>query len=101
MYEADAAKNDAAVEKSAEATQNGQGEDKGAEVGGDDGADGLSHIAAAFGSKIDDGLLSPAEIQGFLLKRKKDPKKALRETDRWVEAMKAQKENKTKVLTVQ
>ncbi|KAF3359158.1 hypothetical protein VdG1_02181 [Verticillium dahliae VDG1] len=101
MYEADAAKNDAAVEKSAEATQNGQAEDKGAEVGGGDGVDGLSHIAAAFGSKIDDGLLSPAEIQGFLLKRKKDPKKALRETDRWVEAMKAQKENKTKVLTVQ
>ncbi|KAG7127529.1 mitochondrial chaperone BCS1-B like protein [Verticillium longisporum] len=101
MYEADAAKNDPAVEKSSEATQNRQAENKGAEVGGDDGVEGLSQIAAGFGNKIDDGLLSPAEIQGFLLKRKKDPKKALRETDRWVEAMKAQKENKTKVLTVQ
>ncbi|KAM0283400.1 hypothetical protein ACHAQH_002523 [Verticillium albo-atrum] len=104
MYEADAAKNDPALEKDAPAettAQNGHAEKKKEAEGDDDDIEDLEHIAAEFGAKIDNGLLSPAEIQGFLLKRKKHPKKALRETDRWVEAMKAQKESKTKVLTVQ
>ncbi|KAK1687851.1 BCS1 N terminal-domain-containing protein [Colletotrichum godetiae] len=61
----------------------------------------LSRIADEFGALIPDGLFSPAEIQGFLLKRKKDPRRALRETAAWVEGMRQQKENKTKVLRVQ
>ncbi|KXH35514.1 hypothetical protein CSIM01_08421 [Colletotrichum simmondsii] len=61
----------------------------------------LGRIADEFGALIPDGLFSPAEIQGFLLKRKKDPRRALRETAAWVEGMRQQKENKTKVLRVQ
>jgi len=61
----------------------------------------LRRIAAEFGALIPDGLFSPAEIQGFLLKRKKDPRRALKETSEWVEGMRLQKENKTKVLKVQ
>ncbi|KAL0943671.1 mitochondrial chaperone BCS1 [Colletotrichum truncatum] len=61
----------------------------------------LARIADEFGALIPNGLFSPAEIQGFLLKRKKDPRRALRETAEWVEGMRVQKENKTKVLKVQ
>ncbi|KAK1982686.1 BCS1 N terminal-domain-containing protein [Colletotrichum cereale] len=61
----------------------------------------LRRIAAEFGALIPDGLFSPAEIQGFLLKRKKDPRRALKETSEWVDGMRLQKENKSKVLKVQ
>ncbi|KAF9881104.1 hypothetical protein CkaCkLH20_01254 [Colletotrichum karsti] len=64
-------------------------------------AEELRRIADEFGTLIPDGLFSPAEIQGFLLKRKKDPRRALRETAEWVEGMRMQKESKTKVLKVQ
>ncbi|GKT40934.1 putative mitochondrial chaperone BCS1-B [Colletotrichum spaethianum] len=64
-------------------------------------AEELRRIAAEFGALIPDGLFSPAEIQGFLLKRKKDPRRALKETAEWVEGMRQQKENRTKVLKVQ
>ncbi|KAK2002695.1 hypothetical protein LX36DRAFT_221586 [Colletotrichum falcatum] len=61
----------------------------------------LRSIATEFGTLIPDGLFSPAEIQGFLLKRKKDPRRALKETSEWVEGMRLQKQNKSKVLKVQ
>ncbi|KUI71293.1 putative mitochondrial chaperone BCS1-B [Cytospora mali] len=61
----------------------------------------LQVVAAEFASKIPEGLFSPAELQGFLLKRKKDPRKALTEADHWVGAMIKQKASKTKVLQVQ
>ncbi|ROT43690.1 hypothetical protein SODALDRAFT_327893 [Sodiomyces alkalinus F11] len=61
----------------------------------------LRSVAEEFGAKIPDGLLSPAEIQGFLLKRKKEPRRALRETDNWVKAMRVQKKSKARVLKVQ
>lgn len=60
----------------------------------------LRVVAADFAAKIPDGF-SPAELQGFLLKRKKDPRRALEEVDNWVEAMMRQKASKTKVLQVQ
>lgn len=49
---------------------------------------GLDEIAKAFSEKIPEGVFSPAEIQGFLLKRKKDPKRALDEIKEWVEGLK-------------
>jgi len=61
----------------------------------------LRRIAAAFAAKIPDSAFSPAEIQGFLLKRKKNPRRALAEVDKWVEAMVAQKASRSKVLQVQ
>jgi mitochondrial chaperone BCS1 len=61
----------------------------------------LSEIAAEFAQKIPDGAFSPAEIQGFLLKRKKLPRKALAEVGHWVEGMLESKASKAKVLQVQ
>ncbi|KAL3422942.1 mitochondrial chaperone BCS1 [Phlyctema vagabunda] len=63
--------------------------------------DELAEIAQKFASCIPDGMCSPAEIQGFLLKRKKDPRKALREVEGWVEGMREQREMKTKLVRVQ
>lgn len=60
----------------------------------------LRVVAADFAAKIPDGF-SPAELQGFLLKRKKDPRRALAEVGHWVDAMTKQKASKTKVLQVQ
>ncbi|KAI1468933.1 BCS1 N terminal-domain-containing protein [Daldinia caldariorum] len=61
----------------------------------------LPAVAAAFGEKIPDGEFSPATIQGYLLKRKKQPRKALEEADMWVEGLLRQKAMKTKILQVQ
>jgi len=61
----------------------------------------LEKIAKQFAAKIPDDTFSPAEIQGFLLKRKKDPKKALAEVDTWVESMEEQRKKGTKLLKVQ
>ncbi|KAL8301614.1 hypothetical protein RB597_002167 [Gaeumannomyces tritici] len=61
----------------------------------------LARIATAFGAKIPDCCFSPAEIQGFLLKRKKDPRRALREAEGWVAHMVEQKASKSKILQVQ
>jgi mitochondrial chaperone BCS1 len=47
----------------------------------------LSRLASRFAEKIPDGLFSPAELQGFLLKRKKNPRKACEEVGKWVDAM--------------
>ncbi|KAJ9142563.1 BCS1 N terminal-domain-containing protein [Coniochaeta hoffmannii] len=81
------------------------GQQNGAATGGDErfelSQDDLSKIAGEFAEKIPDGRFSPAEIQGFLLKRKKNPRKALGEVDAWVEAMVRLKDSKTKVLQVQ
>ncbi|TLS27302.1 hypothetical protein PpBr36_04495 [Pyricularia pennisetigena] len=64
-------------------------------------ADELRRVAAEFGSKIVPGQLSPAEIQGFLLKRRKWPRRALRDVEAWVKAMVDQKANKSKVTQAQ
>ncbi|KAK7953316.1 hypothetical protein PG988_014010 [Apiospora saccharicola] len=61
----------------------------------------LPDFAEQFAAKIPELKFSPAEIQGYLLKRKKHPLKAVEETDKWVEAMVQQKASKSKVLQVQ
>ncbi|PMD55325.1 uncharacterized protein K444DRAFT_697289, partial [Hyaloscypha bicolor E] len=48
----------------------------------------LSQMAKEFAKKIPDRVFSPAEIQGFLLKRKKEPRKALLEVEDWIETFK-------------
>ncbi|KAI8627703.1 P-loop containing nucleoside triphosphate hydrolase protein [Xylariaceae sp. FL1651] len=63
--------------------------------------DELPEIARQFGEKIPSGEFSPAEIQGYLLKRKKHPRRALEEADKWVTALIQQKANRTKILQVQ
>ncbi|EEU44883.1 uncharacterized protein NECHADRAFT_49155 [Fusarium vanettenii 77-13-4] len=61
----------------------------------------LKKISEEFGSLIPEAMFSPAEIQGFLLKRKKSPRKALEDAAGWIEATMKQKEAKSKVATVQ
>jgi len=43
----------------------------------------LHDIAAAFAVKLEEDTFTPAEIQGFLLTRKKDPVRALSEVEDW------------------
>lgn len=64
-------------------------------------AEELKAISEEFGRRIPEGVFSPAEIQGFLLKRKKVPRRALDEVSEWVEATLRQKEANFNVLTVQ
>ncbi|KAI1079306.1 BCS1 N terminal-domain-containing protein [Whalleya microplaca] len=61
----------------------------------------LPAVAARFAAKIPDGEFSPAQIQGYLLKRKKHPLKAVEEADKWVEGLIRQKAMKTKIMQVQ
>ncbi|KAI6609215.1 hypothetical protein MCOR14_012062 [Pyricularia oryzae] len=58
-------------------------------------ADELIEMAAEFGSKIVPDQMSPAEIQGFLLKRKTCPRKALRDVEAWVKTSLDHKASKT------
>jgi len=62
----------------------------------------LASIAADFSTNIPEGqIISPAEIQGFLLKRKKSPRRAALEVNGWVTALLEQKASNTKILQVQ
>ncbi|GAW16839.1 hypothetical protein ANO14919_062820 [Xylariales sp. No.14919] len=63
--------------------------------------DELPEIARQFSEKIPDGEFSPAEIQGYLLKRKKHPRRAVEEAEKWVAAVIEQKINRTKISQVQ
>jgi mitochondrial chaperone BCS1 len=61
-------------------------------VSGTELGDGqLSDIARHFAEQVPGGMFSPAEIQGFLLKRKTEPRKALAEVGDWVKSMETQK----------
>jgi chaperone BCS1 len=64
-------------------------------------AEELSDVAKKFADQVPDDMLSPAEIQGFLLKRKKDPRRALEEVGAWVEGMREVKRKGTKLVSVQ
>jgi mitochondrial chaperone BCS1 len=44
---------------------------------------------------------SPAEIQGFFLKRKKDPRRAVDDVGQWVKGMVEIKKKGTKLVKVQ
>ncbi|KAF5006779.1 hypothetical protein FDECE_6867 [Fusarium decemcellulare] len=61
----------------------------------------LRGVSEEFGRLIPEDMFSPAEIQGFLLKRKKSPRKAVADAAGWIEAALKQKELKSKVVTVQ
>jgi chaperone BCS1 len=61
----------------------------------------LIQIAEDFASKVPEGEFSPAQIQGYLLMRKNDPRKAQGEVETWVESMKEAKEKGSKLLQVQ
>ncbi|KAI4867732.1 BCS1 N terminal-domain-containing protein [Hypoxylon rubiginosum] len=77
------------------------------ETDGDDGSgldirmSELPDVARQFSLKAPDGELSPAQIQGYLLKRKKHPRRAVEEADAWVEGLMKQKVLRTNVMEVQ
>ncbi|KAH9428653.1 hypothetical protein MCOR02_011199 [Pyricularia oryzae] len=58
-------------------------------------ANELIEMAGEFGSKIVPDQMSPAEIQGFLLKRKMCPRKVLRDVEAWVKTSLDHKASKT------
>ncbi|KAL8999024.1 MAG: hypothetical protein Q9169_002022 [Polycauliona sp. 2 TL-2023] len=57
----------------------------------------LQDIAAAFAKKLPEETFTPAEIQGFLLTRKNDPARALKEVEVWRDQLIAAKEKKDQV----
>lgn len=62
--------------------------------------DQVAVLADTFANQLEDHKFSPAEIQGFLLMRKKDPTKAIDEVASWSATMLEAKEKKVKVLDV-
>ncbi|CAG8950943.1 hypothetical protein HYFRA_00006340 [Hymenoscyphus fraxineus] len=58
--------------------------------------DEVKSLAQDFATKVPDRLFSPAELQGFLVKRKKEPKKALEDVQTWVEETQGQKKKDEK-----
>jgi len=95
MYETNDRRPDSAPAK----TQGPSGERQVDEKPMDD--DELKAIATRFGEMVPEGEFSPAEIQGFLLKRKNRPRRALEEAREWIDGTMRQKETKSKVVVVQ
>ena len=62
-----------------------------------DNTDDLEKIAAQFAEKLPDGEFTPAEVQGFLLMHKREPKKALEEVVAWRDKLKEAKAAKSKI----
>ena len=58
----------------------------------------LESIAHEFAFKIPEDNFTPAEIQGFLLTRKKEPVRALREVESWVKDTLAAKQRKKEAV---
>ncbi|KAL2156663.1 hypothetical protein VTH82DRAFT_1408 [Thermothelomyces myriococcoides] len=67
----------------------------------DNTTDHLSELAVQFADQIPPGKFSQAEIQGYLLKRKYQPRRALEEVEEWVQNMLETKRLGTNVLRVQ
>jgi len=59
----------------------------------------ILHLASEFATKLPESTFSPAEIQGFLLTRKKDPKKAVEEVNDWRDRTLQAKEAKKNILS--
>ena len=47
----------------------------------------LEKMAQEFAEKLPEGELSPAEVQGYLLRRKKEPERAVKEVEGWWEEL--------------
>ena len=54
----------------------------------------IEGIAVQFADRLPEGKFTPAEVQGFLLTRKKDPMKALEEVEAWRDGVLKAKERK-------
>lgn len=65
------------------------------------GEEELSSLAEEFAKEMEDDIFSPAEIQGFFLKRKKDPRRAVEDVGEWVKGMVEIKKKGTELVKVQ
>ncbi|KAF2798833.1 P-loop containing nucleoside triphosphate hydrolase protein [Melanomma pulvis-pyrius CBS 109.77] len=61
----------------------------------------LKAMAEEFAAQLPENTFSPAEIQGFLLMRKKEPSRALKEVVAWKDEMQQKKDMGTKILKMQ
>lgn len=61
----------------------------------------LKQMSQEFAEQIPEDKFSPAEIQGFLLMRKKEPSRALKDVAKWRDSLLEAKAKDTKVLEVQ
>lgn len=61
----------------------------------------LKQMSQEFADQIPENTFSPAEIQGFLLMRKKEPSRALKDVVKWRDSLLDAKAKDTKVLEVQ
>ena len=61
----------------------------------------LREMAEEFASQLPPDVFSPAEVQGFLLMRKKEPTKALKDAAEWRDSMLENKKKGKKILGVQ
>jgi chaperone BCS1 len=60
----------------------------------------LQPLAENFAKYLPEGKFSPAEVQNFLITRKKDPTQALEEIESWRDEMLDSKEKKSRIITV-
>jgi mitochondrial chaperone BCS1 len=63
-------------------------------------ADEITELAEKFAGVVPENEFTPAEIQGYLLKHKNNPKMAVDVVDQWVVGMKAEREEAKKKATV-
>ena len=61
----------------------------------------LKDIATEFAARLPESTFTPAEIQGYLLTRKKEPMRALEEVKAWRDAVLEAREKKSKLEPVQ
>ena len=57
----------------------------------------LTEIAEQFADRLPESEFTPAEVQGFLLTRKKEPKRALEEVEEWRDKLQTAKAAKSKL----
>ncbi|MCJ1310463.1 hypothetical protein MMC25_004127 [Agyrium rufum] len=74
---------------------------EGAPNASEKGLSELEKIALQFATRLPDGEFTPAEVQGFLLTRKKEPRRALDEVEEWRDKLKEAKAAKTKLTPSQ
>jgi chaperone BCS1 len=58
----------------------------------------IRNLANNFADLVPEGTFSPAEVQNFLITRKKDPQRAMDEVEKWRDELLEAKEKKTKVV---
>jgi chaperone BCS1 len=61
----------------------------------------IEKLADEFADMVPEGKFSPAEVQNFLITRKKDPQRAIDEVELWRDELLEAKERKSKLVAVQ